>query len=46
MYKTKKEYEKRINNFSINEFQKVYQIDDDIIDFYMIIHLYVVFKRN
>lgn len=33
MYKTKKEYEKRINNFSINEFQKVYQIDDDIIEF-------------
>lgn len=30
---TKKEYLKRIDNFSINEFQKVYKVDDDIIDF-------------
>lgn len=30
---TKKEYLKKIDNFSINEFQKVYKIDDDIIEF-------------
>lgn len=30
---TKKEYLKKIDNFSINEFQKVYKVDDDIIEF-------------
>jgi len=33
MYNTKKEYLKRIDNISIHEMQKIYRIDDDIIEF-------------